>query len=178
MCIDLLRRIQQEADGENAKTLVFSQWTMLLDCLEVALRQDGDETMRNLKTVRYDGGMTMTSRDKVAQSFRDNPDVKVMFLSLRAGNAGLNLIAATRIIIIEPFWNPYIEMQAVDRAHRIGQKKPVKVYRLHARGTVEDRIVTLQEAKKNIINAALDEKASAQVSTLNFDELQYLFNLA
>ncbi|ROT37614.1 hypothetical protein SODALDRAFT_340815 [Sodiomyces alkalinus F11] len=178
VCIDLLRRIQKETGGEKSKTLVFSQWTMLLDCLEVALREDDDETMRNLKTVRYDGCMTMTLRDKVVRKFRDDPDVRVMFLSLRAGNAGLNLVAATRVIIMEPFWNPYIEMQAVDRAHRIGQKKPVKVYRLHAQGTVEDRIMKLQEAKKSTINAALDEKAHTQVSSLSLDELKYLFNLA
>ncbi|RFU80480.1 snf2-related [Trichoderma arundinaceum] len=167
-CMDLLQRIY--ATGE--KTIVFSQWTLLLDLLEVAMWHDKYPG----KLRRYDGSMSSEQRFVAARDFREKNDVKVMLVSLRAGNAGLNLTAASRVVIMDPFWNPYIEMQAIDRAYRIGQHKEVKVYRILTKETVEDRIVELQERKKEMVEAALDEAESSKIGRLNVNELKFLFN--
>ncbi|KAK1655979.1 SNF2 family N-terminal domain-containing protein [Colletotrichum phormii] len=168
-CVDLLKKIQETGE----KTIIFSQWTMLLDLLQVAIRKQG----LNIKHCRYTGEMSMAQRDDTAFTFSNDPSMKVMMVSLRAGNAGLNLVAASQVIIMDPFWNPYIEMQAVDRAHRIGQQKPVKVHRILTQQTVEDRIVQLQEKKRATVDAALDEREGAKLAGLSLTELRFLFNL-
>ena len=84
--------------------------------------------------------------------------------------------AASNVIIMDPFWNPYIEMQAVDRAHRIGQMRNVQVHRIVVLKTVEDRILALQERKKELVDSALDENASRSLARLGPQELSYLFN--
>jgi len=99
-----------------------------------------------------------------------------MLISLKAGNAGLNLVAASQVIILDPFWNPYIEMQAVDRAHRIGQQNKVEVHRILIEGTVEDRIIELQNQKRNLVESALDENASKSMGRLDIRQLAFLFN--
>ncbi|KAK1985891.1 SNF2 family domain-containing protein [Colletotrichum cereale] len=168
-CMDLLRKIQETGE----KTIIFSQWTMLLDLLQVAIKKEG----LDIRHCRYTGEMSMAQRDDTAFTFSTDPGMKVMMVSLRAGNAGLNLVSASRVIIMDPFWNPYIEMQAVDRAHRIGQQKPVKVYRILTQETVEDRIIQLQEKKRATVDAALDEREGAKLAGLSLTELRFLFNL-
>lgn len=96
---------------------------------------------------------------------------------MKAGNAGLNLTAASQVIILDPFWNPFVEEQAIDRAHRIGQMRPVRVHRILIQDTVEDRIIALQEKKRELINTALDEKASKGITRLGVSELRFLFGL-
>ncbi|KAG6089506.1 hypothetical protein E4U15_002564 [Claviceps sp. LM218 group G6] len=167
-CMRLLTEIGRTGD----KTIIFSQWTLLLDLLEVAMWHEKFES----KPLRYDGSMSGDRRSDAANTFRDDPKVKVMLVSLRAGNAGLNLTAANRVIIMDPFWNPYIEMQAIDRTYRIGQQREVDVYRILTKQTVEDRIVQLQEKKKEIVEAALDETESMKIGRLNVSELKFLFN--
>jgi hypothetical protein len=98
-----------------------------------------------------------------------------MLVSLKAGNAGLNLVAASQVIIFDPFWNPYIEEQAIDRAHRLGQTRPVQVHRILVEKTVEDRILELQDKKREVIEGALDEHAASQISRLGVRELKFLF---
>ncbi|RGP70165.1 DNA repair rad16 [Fusarium longipes] len=167
-CLNLLKEIEETGE----KTIVFSQWTLLLDLLQVAMRREN-----MTKPERYDGSMSATQRNIAAHNFRDGKDVRVMLVSLKAGNAGLNLTAASRVIIMDPFWNPYIEMQAVDRAYRIGQQKPVKVYRILTKETVEDRIVDLQNKKKEMVEAALDENQGASIGRLSENDLRNLFNI-
>lgn len=99
-----------------------------------------------------------------------------MLISLKAGNAGLNLVAASKVIILDPFWNPYIEMQAVDRAYRIGQQNKVEVHRILVEGTVEDRIIQLQEQKRKLVESALDENAAKSMGRLDIRQLAFLFN--
>lgn len=167
-CCRILQTIQESGD----KTIVFSQFTFLLDLLEIPIKYE-----LGIKYCRYDGGMTRQQRDAAAQDFQDsNSRTKIMLISLKAGNAGLNLTAANHVVIMDPFWNPYIENQAVDRAHRIGQQKPVKVHRLLVKETVEDRIIALQEQKRQFVDAALDEGESKQLGRLSLQDLQYLFN--
>lgn len=169
--IDAIMKILEEIRPKGEKTLVFSLWTSFLDLVEIPVER------ANIKYTRYDGSMTPGGRVAAVKSFMENPDVQVMLVSLTAGNAGLNLTAASQVIVTEPFWNPYVEEQAIDRAHRIGQKRPVTVHRLLIAGTVEDRIVQLQEKKKMLVDAALSERGAAKVSKLNMADLKNLFGL-
>lgn len=121
--------------------------------------------------------MKMDERADAVNAFMDDPNENVMLVSLKAGNAGLNLWKASRVIILDPFWNPFIEEQAVDRAHRMPQKREVHVHRIIVPETVEDRIVAIQDRKRDEINAALDEKASKSLTRLNLNELKYLFGM-
>ncbi|KAL8948238.1 MAG: hypothetical protein Q9222_005561 [Ikaeria aurantiellina] len=162
--------LQSIIDGqEGEKTIIFSQFTSLLDLLEVPIYDKG------WKYKRYDGSMSADARNEAVLEFSDKPDCRIMLVSLRAGNAGLNLVAASQVIIMDPFWNPYVEEQAIDRAHRIGQHRNVQVHRILVPGTVEDRILALQEKKRAMIESALDENASKEVGRLGIRELGYLF---
>jgi len=168
--LDLLKTIMADKEGE--KVLIFSQWTSLLDLLEIPVEDEGWGYRR------YDGSMNARMRGDAVDDFRDpQQDVRIMLVSLKAGNAGLNLNMASRVIILDPFWNPFIEEQAIDRAHRIGQNRPVKVHRVLVQGTVEDRIIELQEKKRELIGQALDEKASQNIARLGVQELAYLFGV-
>lgn len=160
---------ENETRGNGEKTIIFSQFTSLLDLLEVPINRKG------WQYVRFDGSMNITERNESVARFTDDPDVRIMLVSLKAGNAGLNLIAASHVILFDPFWNPYVEDQAIDRAHRIGQTKDVFVHRLLIENTVEDRIITLQEQKRELISGALDEGGSMNISRLDVRELAYLF---
>lgn len=164
-----LRTQKVEGTEESEKTIVFSQFTSLLDLLELPINQEGWNYRR------YDGSMTPKARNEAVEDFTDKPDIKVMLVSLKAGNSGLNLVAASQVIIFDPFWNPYIEEQAIDRAHRIGQMRPVQVHRILIENTVEDRIIALQEQKRKLIESALDEKASQNIGRLGTRELAFLF---
>ncbi|KAJ5273003.1 hypothetical protein N7478_008128 [Penicillium angulare] len=168
-CIEILEA--NEARGAGEKTIVFSQFTSLLDLLEIPMNR------RGWAYVRFDGTMNIHDRNASVAAFTDDPDCKVMIVSLKAGNAGLNLVAASHVILFDPFWNPYVEDQAIDRAHRIGQTKDVFVHRLLIEGTVEDRIVELQEKKRELIGGALDEGGTMNVSRLDTRELAYLFGV-
>lgn len=166
-CVELLQRFQEE----DQKTIVFSQFVSLLDLLRVPI--DG----KDWDCERYDGSMSADARNDAIVRFTDKPNCKIMLISLKAGNAGLNLVAASRVIILDPFWNPYIEMQAVDRAYRIGQQRPVEVHRILIQQTVEDRIIELQEQKRDLVDAALDEGASRSLGRLDERQLAFLFGV-
>lgn len=167
---ELLAQIMSDPEGE--KVLIFSQWTSLLDLVEVRVEEGGWGYRR------YDGSMNAKMRADAVDDFKDKQkDVRVMLVSLKAGNAGLNLNVASQVIILDPFWNPYIEEQAIDRAHRIGQARPVKVHRILVQQTVEDRIVELQENKRKLIEQALDEREASQLGRLGARELAYLFGV-
>ncbi len=167
--IDKLMEILENTE-EGIKTIVFSQFTTLLDLCEIPIRR------AKMGMGRYDGSMSADQRFAAVEKFMTNADSKILLVSLKAGNAGLNLVAGSQVIILDPFWNPFVEMQAVDRAHRIGQMRPVKVHRILVKGTVEDRIIALQEKKRKLVESALDEHASRQVGRLGQAELIYLFN--
>ena len=139
------------AASEGHKALVFSQWTSLLDLIEPHLRAEG------IDFVRLDG----STRDRagVVSAFQAAGGPPVMLLSLKAGGTGLNLTAADHVFLMDPWWNPAVEEQAADRTHRIGQDRPVLVYRLVAKDTVEERILALQEQKRALANLALGEAA-------------------
>ncbi|KAF9691927.1 hypothetical protein EKO04_009833 [Ascochyta lentis] len=159
------------AKDPTEKVLIFSQFTSLLDLLEVPMYE------RKLRYQRYDGSMSMGDRADAVEKFMDNPDERVMLLSLKAGNAGLNLAKASQVILLDPFWNPYVEEQAIDRAHRMPQPREVTVHRVLVPETVEDRICEIQDKKREMIDTALDEKSSKSLTRLDARELRFLFGM-
>ncbi|MDC0675125.1 DEAD/DEAH box helicase [Nannocystis radixulma] len=155
--LELLLETLAEAIAEGHKALVFSQWTSLLDLCEPGLQAAG------LAFCRLDG--STRDRGGVVARFQDPDGPPVMLISLKAGGTGLNLTAADHVFLLDPWWNPAVEDQAADRAHRIGQERPVIVHRLVAEDTVEERILALQARKRAIAEAALEDAAGAAAIT-------------
>jgi superfamily II DNA or RNA helicase len=145
---DLLLPRLVELMDEGRKALVFSQFTSLLALLRTRLEADGI-------AYEYLDGETRDREARVAR-FQGDPSCPLFLISLKAGGVGLNLTAAEYVFLLDPWWNPAVEMQAIDRAHRIGQVKPVFAYRLVARETVEERILELQSHKRALADAILD----------------------
>lgn len=163
--LELLLETLDEATAEGHRSLVFSQWTGLLDKVEPLLRAAG------LGFVRLDG----STRDRagVVEQFQAEGGPPVMLVSLKAGGTGLNLTAADHVFLLDPWWNPAVEDQAADRAHRIGQTRSVLVHKLVAEDTVETRILELQQRKRALADAALDG-ADAAASLTREDLLALL----
>lgn len=151
---------------EGGRSLVFSQWTSMLDLIEPAL------TSAALPFCRLDG--STRDRHEVVTRFQSPEGPPVMLISLKAGGTGLNLTAADHVFICDPWWNPAAEAQAADRTHRIGQDKPVFVYRLVSVDTVEARILDLQDRKRALAEAALDGAAAA--TSITKDDLLALLS--
>ena len=159
--LDTLFARLDEAVADGHKALVFSQWTSLLDLVEPGLRE------REIAFARLDG--STRDRGAVVDRFQSSGGPPVMLLSLRAGGTGLNLTAADHVFLLDPWWNPAVEAQAADRAHRIGQERPVVVHRLIARGTVEEGILALHARKRALADAALEDADGS--SRLTRDDL-------
>ena len=145
------------AAAAGHRALVFSQWTSLLDRAEPILTREG------LSFLRLDG--QTRDREGVVRAFQADDGPPVLLLSLKAGGTGLNLTAADHVFLLDPWWNPAAEDQAADRAHRIGQDKPVFVHRLVARDTVEERVLALQERKRGLLEAAVGDGTAAAALT-------------
>jgi superfamily II DNA or RNA helicase len=162
--VDLLIETLEQIVADGHKALVFSQWTALLDRVEPHLRETA------MDFVRLDG----STRDRagVVQRFQSDDGPPLMLVSLRAGGVGLNLTAADHIFLLDPWWNPAVEDQAADRAHRIGQERPVLVTRLVAQDTVEERILTLQQQKRQLAESILD--GAEQATALTREDLMAL----
>ena len=146
----LLPRLAELAQ-EGRKALVFSQFTSLL----ALLRKELDATAT---VYEYLDGATKDRGARVDR-FQDDPACQLFLISLKAGGTGLNLTAAEYVFLLDPWWNPAVEMQAIDRTHRIGQTRPVFAYRLVAKATVEERILELQAQKRALAESILDESA-------------------
>ncbi|XP_058755368.1 helicase-like transcription factor CHR28 isoform X1 [Vicia villosa] len=152
------------------KAIVFSQWTGMLDLLEACLKNS------SIQYRRLDGTMSVLARDKAVKDFNTLPEVTVMIMSLKAASLGLNMVAACHVLMLDLWWNPTTEDQAIDRAHRIGQTRPVTVLRLTVKDTVEDRILALQEKKRKMVASAFGEdETGGRQSRLTVDDLKYLF---
>ncbi|MCB9673547.1 MAG: helicase [Alphaproteobacteria bacterium] len=164
--LDRLEDLLVEVVLEEHKALVFSQWTGLLDRVQPRLQKLG------IDWVRLDG--STRDRQAVIDRFQSDDGPPVFLLSLKAGGTGLNLTAADYVIHLDPWWNPAVEQQATDRAHRIGQDKPVVSYKLIAERTVEERILELQASKKDLADAALGSDGGF-LRSLTADELRALF---
>jgi len=152
--LDLLLPQLAEIVEEGNKALVFSQFTSFLAIVRARL----DATP--LSYAYLDGALGARKRQEAVARFQDDPDCRLFLVSLKAGGLGLNLTAAEYVYLLDPWWNPAVEAQAIDRAHRIGQTKPVIAYRLVAAGTVEEKILQLQTRKKELADAILAADAS------------------
>ena len=147
-------------ESSTHKFIVFSQFTSMLDIIEPFLKRD------NLIFTRYDGSMRNDHREASLDRLRNNPKTRILLCSLKCGSLGLNLTAASRVVILEPFWNPFVEEQAIDRVHRLNQIEDVVVYKLTVANTVEARILDLQEKKRALAKAAIggDGKAAGKLT--------------
>ena len=151
------------------KYIIFSFFTSMLDLIEPFLLQ------KRIDYVRYDGAMRNDAREASLESLRSNPKTRVLLCSLRAGSLGLNLTAASRVVILEPFWNPFVEEQAIDRVHRLNQTHDVKVYKLTIRDTVESRILELQEKKRELAKATIEGQQQKGGMKLTLQDMLKLF---
>ncbi|MEE9411574.1 MAG: DEAD/DEAH box helicase, partial [Methylococcales bacterium] len=155
--MDLLMEMLPEMIEEGRKILVFSQFTKMLAIIEDALKQQHITYSKLTGQTR--------KRDEAIDFFQDGP-ATVMLISLKAGGVGLNLTAADVVIHYDPWWNPAVENQATDRAHRIGQDKAVFVYKLISENTVEDKIIALQQKKQALADNVYGGKGKAQQGPL------------
>ena len=155
--IELLIQTLEKSIGFGHRALIFSQWTGFLDLIEPSLRLAG------ISFSRLDG--STQNRAEIVDEFQKSSGPKVMLISLKAGGVGLTLTAADHIFLMDPWWNPAVENQAADRAHRIGQTNPVLIHRLVAENTVEDRVLRLQEVKSRIAQAVLEGTSGATALT-------------
>jgi SNF2 family DNA or RNA helicase len=146
-----LELLDEALDGGH-RVLVFSQFTSMLDLLGSAL------TERRIDWLRLDG----STRDRagVVERFQSRHGPPVFLISLKAGGVGLNLTAADTVIHFDPWWNPSVEAQATDRAHRMGQRRVVTSIKLIARDTVEARVLRLQESKRELLRSTLDAETA------------------
>jgi len=146
--------------------LIFSQFVQMLKLLEIECAQ------RTIPTYILTG--ETKERQTIVQAFQNEPLASVFLLSLRAAGTGLNLTTASYVVLYDPWWNPAVEAQAIDRSHRIGQTETVNAYRLIAPGTVEEKIWELQQRKAQTISDVLGEEGFAR--NLTQSDLEYLFS--
>ncbi|KAL7750815.1 hypothetical protein RI367_003772 [Sorochytrium milnesiophthora] len=144
--------VTARASDPRTKSVLFSQWTSMLNLVEISLQKHG------FKFVRLDGKMTRKSREESIARFHNDPACTIFLISLTSGSTGLNLAVATNCFLLDPWWNPQIERQAIDRIYRIGQTRPVAVIRFAVEGTVEERVLELQDRKRKMAAAAFDER--------------------
>lgn len=164
---ELAREITE--DMSDHKALVFSQFLGMLGLI----RQKLDEL--GVKYEYFDGSTSAPDREKAIQNFQNNDEVRVFLISLKAGGVGLNLTAADYVYIVDPWWNPAVEQQAIDRTHRIGQTKNIFAYRMICKDTIEDKILKLQEKKKALARDLISDE-SGFVKSLTKEDVEYLFS--
>ncbi|KAG4438488.1 hypothetical protein IFR05_006011 [Cadophora sp. M221] len=150
------------------KSIIFSQFTTMLQLVEWRLRRAG------ITTVMLDGSMTPAQRQASINHFKTDVKVECFLVSLKAGGVALNLTEASKVFIVDPWWNPAAEWQSADRCHRIGQARPCQITRLCIEDSVESRMVLLQEKKANMINSTINSDQKAMES-LTPEDMQFLF---
>jgi len=164
---ELTREITENI-GEH-KALIFSQFLGMLALIKKTL------TENEIDFEYFDGSTSPADREKAIQNFQTNEKCRVFLISLKAGGVGLNLTAADYVYIVDPWWNPAVEQQAIDRTHRIGQTKNIFAYRMICKDTIEDKILKLQE-RKRILAKELISDDQAFVKSLTREDVEYLFS--
>jgi non-specific serine/threonine protein kinase len=164
--LNVLQDLITDIVSENRKVLVFSQFVKMLSLIKGMLDDKG------LGYYYLDG--STKNREQLVTQFQETDNNLIFLISIKAGGTGLNLTAAEYVILVDPWWNPAVENQANDRAHRIGQTRNVHTYKLLAHQTVEEKIVMLQEAKK-VISDQLIEKSAGGLAQMEYDQLLELF---
>lgn len=148
----LLKIVQATTKDPKSKIIIFSQWTSFLNIIQNQIAEAG------YKFARIDGSMTAAKRDAAIEALDHDPDTRIMLASLAVCSVGLNLVSADTVILADSWWAPAIEDQAVDRVHRLGQKRPTTVWRLVMEGTVEERVLDIQLEKRTLVGKAFQEK--------------------
>ena len=166
--LDELTREITENIGDH-KALVFSQFLGMLALIKSKLKE------LDVKFEYFDGSTTAVDRERAIQSFQNDDTCRVFLISLKAGGVGLNLTAADYVYIVDPWWNPAVEQQAIDRTHRIGQTKNIFAYRMICKDTIEDKILQLQD-KKRILAKDLIGDDDGFVKSLSKEDVEYLFS--
>ncbi|KAI0977500.1 hypothetical protein F4678DRAFT_413279 [Xylaria arbuscula] len=156
------------SDNASHKSIIFSQFTTMLQLIEWRLRRAG------ITTVMLDGSMTPAQRQASIKHFMEKPEVECFLVSLKAGGVALNLTEASQVFIVDPWWNPAAEWQSADRCHRIGQTRPCTITRLCIEDSVESRMVLLQEKKTHMIHSTINSDDAAMES-LSPSDLAFLF---
>ena len=166
--LDELTREITENIGEH-KALIFSQFLGMLALIKEKLKEN------NVVFEYFDGSTSPPERQRAIQNFQENDDCRVFLISLKAGGVGLNLTAADYVYIVDPWWNPAVEQQAIDRTHRIGQTKNIFAYRMICKDTIEDKILQLQERKRILAKELIADDTSF-VKSLSKEDVEYLFS--
>jgi superfamily II DNA or RNA helicase len=164
---ELIREIEENAG--HHKALIFSQFTSMLQLIRAALEEKG------IPYLYLDGSVPAEDRKRAVVQFQEEEDTRIFLISLKAGGVGLTLTAADYVYLVDPWWNPAVEQQAIDRSHRIGQEKKVFAYRMICRDTVEEKILQLQERKKSLASDLIADEAGF-VKQLTREDVDYLFS--
>jgi SNF2 family DNA or RNA helicase len=162
---EVIREIQENSGPH--KFLIFSQFLGMLDLIKNELNQIG------IKHLYLDGSTPAKDRQGLVDTFQTDPDVKAFLISIKAGGVGLNLTAADYVYIVDPWWNPAVEDQAIDRTHRIGQQNKIFAYKLICQDTIEEKIQLLQQKKKDLAKEIIMEEASF-IKKLTKDDIAWL----
>lgn len=166
--LDELTREVSENIGSH-KALIFSQFIGMLTLIREKLKE------LKIPFEYFDGSTSATERERAIQNFQQNDSCRVFLISLKAGGVGLNLTAADYVYLVDPWWNPAVEQQAIDRTHRIGQTKNIFAYRMICVDSIEDKILQLQEKKKTLAKELISDESSF-VKTLTRADVEYLFS--
>ncbi|CAN5699811.1 hypothetical protein BH11BAC3_BH11BAC3_05410 [soil metagenome] len=164
---ELTREISENI-GEH-KALIFSQFLGMLALIKEKLKEQG------VPFEYFDGSTSITERQRAIENFQNNDECRVFLISLKAGGVGLNLTAADYVYIVDPWWNPAVEQQAIDRTHRIGQTKNIFAYRMICIDTIEDKILQLQERKRKLASELISDDVNF-VKALSKADVEYLFS--
>jgi len=167
--LDALNELLAEAVDDGHRLLIFSQFTSLLALLREEL------SSQQIPHCYLDGSLPPRARQAEVDRFQSSPDIPVFLISLKAGGTGLNLTAADTVVHFDPWWNPAAEAQATDRAHRIGQTRVVTSYKLIASGTVEEKVLALQDEKRALL-ADVFEASDAAAAKLSLADLKSLLS--
>ena len=163
---ELIREVKENAG--NHKLLIFSQFTQMLHLIREQFEMTG------IEYCYLDGSTSLNKRQEEVERFQQNDTIKAFLISLKAGGVGLNLTTADYVYIVDPWWNPAAEQQAIDRAHRIGQQRKVFAYKMICKDSVEERILQMQQRKKNLADDLIQEDANF-VKTLSREDVEFLF---
>ncbi|KAL6884159.1 SNF2 family N-terminal domain-containing protein [Trichoderma longibrachiatum] len=154
----MMHIIRATLKNQGSKIVIFSQWTSFLDIVQKQLESAG------LKYCRIDGSMNAEKRDKAIDALDNDSETRIMLASLAVCSVGLNLVSADTVILSDSWWAPAIEDQAVDRVHRLGQTRETKIWRLIMEGTIEERVLDVQQEKRDLVTKAFQEKGKVKKS--------------
>lgn len=169
-CLNIIRKVFQESLTE--KIIIFSQFTSFFDLFQHFITKE-----LNVPYLKYTGNMDSNQRSEVINEFYHNSQQRILLISMKAGNSGLTLTCANHVVIVDPFWNPFVEEQAQDRCYRISQTKQVFVHKLFVKNSVEDRIAELQERKREMVDAAMNSGKINEINRIGAREMGFLFGI-